>query len=70
MFTIELLMVDWDHRDNPAVVSRIPSQATRLGDVNMVAQTLLADTALSPPNAYRIKDNDGTVVLRSWEKSI
>jgi hypothetical protein len=70
MFTIELLMVDWDDRDNPAVVGCVPSQATRLGDVNMVAQAILADTVLSPPNAYQIKDNDGTIVLKSWEISI
>jgi hypothetical protein len=44
MFTIELLMVDWDDRDNPAVVGRVPSQATRLGDANMIAQSILGDT--------------------------
>jgi hypothetical protein len=70
MFTIEFLMVDWDDRDHPNVVSRIPSQATRLGDVYMVAQAILADTSLPPPNAYRIKDNGGAVVFRSWERSI
>jgi hypothetical protein len=70
MFTIEFLMVDWDDRDHPAVVGRIPTEAKRLGDVNMVAQAILADTVLAPPNAFRIKDDGGFIVLKSWERSI
>jgi len=70
MFTVELLKVDWDHRDSPSVVGRIPSHSGRLGDANMIAKSLLDDTTQPSPNAYQIRDDAGDVVLRSWERSI
>jgi hypothetical protein len=65
---IELLAVDWDDRDHPSVIQSIPSFARRLGDANMVARSLLEDAKRASPNAYRIKDEDGNIVLRSWER--
>jgi hypothetical protein len=40
MFTIELLAINWDDRNKPAVVHRIPSHADRLGDAFVIAKTL------------------------------
>jgi hypothetical protein len=68
-FTIELLSVDWDDRDNPTAVHRVPSHAARLADAFMVAKSLFEDGKHSA-NAYCIKDDDGKVVVRSWERSL
>ena len=70
MFTIELLAINWDDRDNPAVVHRLPSHAERLGDAFTVAKALFEDGAHPAANACWIKDDEGTVVVRSWERTI
>jgi hypothetical protein len=72
MFTIELLP---RHETDPyhlLVVDRVVSERTRLGDVDRTAKSVLAKGGLrfrdNPPNAYRILDDKGSVVLRSWEQ--
>jgi hypothetical protein len=70
MFTIEMLMIDWDDRDAPEIVERIPFHAGRLGDAFMVAKALLDDAPHAGPNAFRIRDGEGEVVLRSWERRL
>jgi hypothetical protein len=70
VFTIEMLMIDWDDRDNPSVVQRIPSYAPGLGEAVMFAKSILDDARRAPPNAYWIRDDDGKIVLRSWERSL
>ncbi len=70
MFVIELLTVDWSDRDHPAVVQRVPSHAARLGDAFTVAKALLDDGKHDSVNAFRIRDGDGNVVVRSWERTL
>jgi len=53
------------------VVDRITSISSNLGDAEETARSPLGKAHLrlvQPPNAFRIKDSDGTVVLRSWER--
>ncbi len=74
MFTIELLIMRGMDRDNPAIVERIISERARLDDADRTAKSLLAKASLrfrdNPPDAYRILDRDGFVVLRSWERPL
>jgi hypothetical protein len=69
VFTIELLDVDWDDRDNPSVLERVPLHVTRLGDAFMVAKSMLDDVKHPPPNAFQIRDEAGALVMRSWERT-
>jgi hypothetical protein len=70
VFTVEMLSIDWDHRDNPKVVQRVPLQVPRLGDANRIARWILDNIESPPPNAYCIRDEGGNVVLRSWGKDV
>ena len=74
MFTIELLLRHENDPYNPFVVDRVVSERTRLDDVDRTAKSLLAKGGLrfrnNPPNAYRILDDKGAVVLRSWERPL
>ena len=70
MFTVEMLNIDWDDRDNPQVVQRIPLQVPRLGEATMIARWILDNIKSPPPNAYRIKDEGGKIVLHSWGKDV
>jgi len=71
MFTIELLAIDWLNREHATVVERVPSVAKYLGDANMVAKSLLDHAKKGgASNAYRILDENGVVVLRSWERAL
>ena len=70
MFTIELLSMDWDDRENPSVVHRIPSHAPRLADAVMVAKSLFEEAQQPSVNASWIKDDDGNVLVRSWDRSL
>jgi hypothetical protein len=70
MFTIEMLDLDWDDRENPDVVHTIPAPTSFLGEANMIAKSALDDTRRTPPNAYRIRDEAGDVVLRSWVRAL
>jgi hypothetical protein len=71
MFTIELLAMNWLDREHAKVVQRVPSVAKHLDDANMVAKSLLDHAKKGDaPNAYRILDESGVVVLRSWERAL
>jgi hypothetical protein len=74
MFTIELLIMRGMNSDNPAIVDRVVSERTRLDYAERTAKSLLAKASLrfraNPPDAYRILDHKGFVVLRSWEKPL
>ena len=70
MFTIEMLAINWVDREHTRVVQRVPSQAKYLSDANMVAKSLLDQAKGGAPNAYRILDENGVVVLRSWERAL
>jgi hypothetical protein len=69
MFTIEMLAVDWDDREHPTVIHRIPSEGT-LGDANMIAKSLLDDAKRGGLNGYQILDEHGEIAARSWERTL
>jgi hypothetical protein len=70
MFTIEMLNVEWDDRDNPDILQRMTCHTKRLGDANIVARSLLDGAEPNGPNAFRILDGNGSVVVRSWERKL
>ena len=67
MPTIELLDIDWYDRENARVVRSIP--ASSIGDAVMLAKSLLDEVTRAPPNAYQVRDENGDVVARSWDRS-
>lgn len=72
MFTIELLIVR--DREHLVIIDRITSLAADLADADRGAQSLLERAQrMRPqggPDGYRIVDDGGNVVLRSWERNL
>jgi hypothetical protein len=72
VFAIELLIVR--NGTNPVIIDRATCASAALADAAKVAKTLL-DRARrmrphNPPDGYRIVDDMGTVLLRSWEQQL
>jgi hypothetical protein len=69
MYTVQFLSRDGGN--TPSVLETLESRSRHLADAKVVARYLLntkreqhSDDA---PHAYQIIDQQGTVVLRSWE---
>jgi hypothetical protein len=72
MFTIELIVrEDGRVAHESSVIERITSISSQLGAARDTATSLLNSAPSRfrdrTPNAYRVRDNNGNVVLRSWE---
>jgi hypothetical protein len=69
VFTIEYVIVQG--RLIPDVVEKITSGAMNLAGASAAAKSLLNGVRQrqpeTPPDGYQIRDNDGLVILRSWE---
>jgi len=70
MFTIEIVITRG--KDQPEVIERMTSEATRLIDANNIAKSLLKTVRERHPGAmpdgYQILSHDGRILVRSWER--
>jgi hypothetical protein len=68
---LEIEFVNRCGRDRPDIVEKITSGCSRLIDADGVAKSLLKGVRdrhpQNLPDGYQLRDNDGNVVLRSWE---
>lgn len=71
MFTIEFVVVSEDRPDQPRVVERMVSPRLFPYDVEHRARLVLRKAKRQPsansPNGYRILDEEGRVIVRSWQ---
>ena len=53
------------------MIEKMTSGCSRLIDADAIAKSLLKGVRdrhpQNPPDGYQLRDNDGNVVLRSWE---
>jgi hypothetical protein len=60
-------------RDRPDIIETMASGCSRLIDADAIASSLFSTTRerhrQNPPDGYQIRNDDGDVVLRSWEKA-
>ena len=70
MYLVQFLSVAG--RNSPSIVETMESRSRYLADANITAKCLLnTKRERHPeraPDAYQIVDQQGTVVLRSWER--
>jgi hypothetical protein len=69
VFEVEFVIVHAG--DHPEIVEKMSSGCSRLIDADATAKSLLDGVRgrhpQNPPDGYQLRDNNGNVVLRSWE---
>jgi hypothetical protein len=57
--------------DQPDIIEKMASGCSRLIDAKAIASSLFSSTRerhrQNPPDGYQIRNDNGDVVLRSWE---